>query len=81
MTRFIAIRLLYLALGWVIASVIIFFALRVLPGDVAQVIAGTQATPERVDALREQLGLNVPLWQQYFDWMSGIVTLNFGDST
>lgn len=80
MTRFIAIRLLYLAMGWVIASVIIFFTLRVLPGDVAQVIAGTQATPERVAALREQLGLNIPLWQQYADWMGGVLTFNLGES-
>lgn len=80
MTRFISIRLLYLLMGWVIASVLIFFSLRVLPGDVAQVIAGTQATPARVAELRAALGLNENLFAQYFDWMRGIVTFNLGDS-
>lgn len=80
MTRFIAIRLLYLLMGLMIASVLIFFALRVLPGDVAQVIAGTQATPERVAALRVQLGLDKGLTEQYLEWMRGVVTLNLGDS-
>lgn len=80
MTRFIAIRLLYLLMGWVIASALIFISLRVLPGDVAQVIAGTQATPERVTELRAALGLNDTLFAQYFEWMRGVLTFNLGDS-
>lgn len=80
MTRFIAIRSLYLLVGWVLASVLIFFTLRILPGDVAQIIAGTQATPERVADLRERLGLNVPLLEQYVDWMQGVLTGNTGVS-
>lgn len=80
MTRFIAIRLLYLLMGWVIASLLIFFSLRVLPGDAAQVIAGTEATPEMVQALREQLGLNQNFASQYFEWMRGVITFNLGDS-
>jgi peptide/nickel transport system permease protein len=79
-TRFIAIRLLYLVMGWVIASVLIFFTLRILPGDVAQVIAGTQATPERVADLRQRLGLDQNIISQYFEWMQGILTLNVGNS-
>lgn len=80
MTRFIAIRLLYLVTGLAIASLIIFITLRVLPGDVAQVIAGTQATPQRVEELRESLGLNVSLVQQYVTWLGGIATLDLGES-
>lgn len=80
MTRFIAIRLLYLVMGLAIASLIIFITLRVLPGDVAQVIAGTQATPQRVEELRESLGLNVSLVQQYVTWLGGIATLDLGES-
>lgn len=80
MTRFIAIRLLYLLMGWVIASVLIFFSLRILPGDVAQVIAGTQATPERIAELRELLGLNQNVFVQYLEWMRGMVTFNLGNS-
>lgn len=80
MTRFIAIRLLYLVMGLAIASVLIFLTLRVLPGDVAQVIAGTQATPEQVAALRESLGLNVGLFEQYLTWVGGLTTFNLGES-
>jgi peptide/nickel transport system permease protein len=64
----------------VIASALIFFTLRVLPGDVAQIIAGTQGTPEQVAAIREQLGLNVPLPLQYLDWIGGIVRGDLGTS-
>lgn len=80
MTRFIAIRLLYLLMGWAIASLLIFFSLRVLPGDVAQVIAGTQATPERVEQLRVALGLDRNLFEQYFEWIRGVVTFDLGNS-
>ncbi|GAA2538698.1 ABC transporter permease [Microbacterium mitrae] len=62
------------------ASLLIFLALRVLPGDVAQVIAGTQGTPEQVAQLREQLGLNEPLPVQYFSWIGGVVTGDMGTS-
>lgn len=80
MTRFVLVRALTLALGLVLASLIIFITLRLLPGDVAQVIAGTQATPERVALLRAQLGLDQPLSRQYFDWIGGVLGGNIGTS-
>lgn len=62
------------------ASLLIFLALRVLPGDVAQVIAGAEGTPEQVAQLRQELGLNEPLPVQYFSWIGGVVTGDMGTS-
>ena len=80
MTRFLVVRALTLVLGWTLASLIIFVTLRLLPGDVAQVIAGTQATPERIAELRAQLGLDHPLPLQYLDWIGGVLQGDIGTS-
>ncbi len=40
-------------------------------GDVAQIVAGTQATPEQVAQLRQELGLDRPVVLQYLDWIGG----------
>jgi peptide/nickel transport system permease protein len=63
-----------------VASVVIFLLLRLLPGDLAGVIGGVEATPERLDAIREELGLDRPLVNQYFEWMGGVLTGDFGRS-
>jgi peptide/nickel transport system permease protein len=78
--RFLLTRLVLLVIGLVIATALIFFTLRVLPGDVAQVIAGTQSTPEQVAAIREELGLDVPVPVQYVEWVGGIVRGDLGTS-
>lgn len=62
------------------AVTIIFFVIRVVPGDPASVMLGTSATPEQVDALRESLGLNESLISQYGNYLLDVVQLNFGDS-
>ena len=80
MTRFIIGRTGLLALAWLVASVLIFATLRILPGDVAQVIGGTQASPAQVENLREQLGLNRPLFTQYVDWIGGVLRFDLGHS-
>ncbi|OWP22642.1 ABC transporter permease [Microbacterium sp. AISO3] len=80
MIRYAVTRLALLLLGLVVASVLIFVTLRVLPGDVAQQIAGTTSTPEQVAALRERLGLDVPLPTQYLEWMAGLVRGDLGTS-
>ncbi|MFC4223066.1 ABC transporter permease subunit [Lysinibacter cavernae] len=80
MTRFLVVRLLNLLLGLVVASAVIFVTLRILPGDVAAVIAGSQASPARVEAIRESLGLNRPLLVQYWDWVAGLFRLDLGNS-
>ncbi|KAM9863551.1 ABC transporter permease [Leucobacter sp. BZR 635] len=80
MTRFILNRAGFLALAWLVASVLIFATLRILPGDVAQVIGGTQASPAQIANLREALGLNRPLLTQYFEWIGGVLRFDLGSS-
>lgn len=80
MIRFLAVRALTLLAGLFLASLIIFISLRLLPGDVAQVIGGTSASPAQVEAIRERLGLNVPLPLQYLDWLGGVFTGQLGSS-
>lgn len=63
-----------------LVSVLIFFATQAMPGDVARVILGVNATPERLETLREQLGLNLPLTTQYFNWLTGILRGDWGTS-
>ena len=80
MIVFLARRLALLLASLVLASVLVFLLLRLLPGDLAQVIAGTQATPEAVAALRERLGTDRSPATQYLDWISGVVTGDLGRS-
>ncbi|WP_209560601.1 ABC transporter permease [Frigoribacterium sp. PvP032] len=80
MTRFLLGRTALFALGLVVASVLIFATLRLLPGDVAQAIAGTTGSPAQVAALREQLGLDRPIVAQYLDWAGGLLRLDLGKS-
>ena len=62
------------------ASILIFAVTAALPGDIAQVLLGTDATPERVAALRREFGLDRPLPVRYFDWLGGVLTGDFGVS-
>ncbi|NLB46718.1 MAG: ABC transporter permease [Microbacteriaceae bacterium] len=80
MSRFLAVRALTLAAGLILASLIIFISLRLLPGDVAQVIGGTTASPEQIAAIRERLGLDRPLPEQYLAWLGGVFTGDLGNS-
>lgn len=70
-----------LALGLLLllaASVLIFAGTTMLPGDVAQQILGQGATPVSLANLREELGLNVPPVQRYFDWLGGVLQGDLG---
>ena len=78
MFKYIARRLCFVLLTLLISSMIIFFATQILPGDVAQMILGRFARPEAVDALREKLGLNQPIYIQYFSWLSNFVQGDWG---
>ncbi|MEM9012120.1 MAG: ABC transporter permease [Pseudomonadota bacterium] len=64
---------------WAI-SLIIFFALELLPGDLAQQILGQSATPETVAALRAEIGLDRPPLTRYLDWLGGALVGDFGVS-
>jgi peptide/nickel transport system permease protein len=79
-TRFLFGRAALFALGLVVASVLIFATLRLLPGDVAQSLAGATGSPAQVAALRAQLGLDRPVAVQYLDWAGGLLRLDLGES-
>lgn len=63
-----------------VVSIVIFGAVNLLPGDFAQAILGQGATPEAVEAIREDLGLNKNPVVRYFDWLGGALTGDFGTS-
>lgn len=75
------LRRLLLAIPTLLAVITIIFVLvRVIPGDPAVAALGDQASEQAIDQLREQLGLNKSLWQQYLDYMGGLLTGDFGNS-
>lgn len=80
MIRYTLTRLALLLLGLLVASVLIFLTLRVLPGDVAQLIGGVDSSPAQLAAIRRQLGLDQPLWAQYVDWIGGVLHGDLGNS-
>lgn len=78
--RRLARPLVELVISLLIASVIVFVLLNLLPGDVAQVMLGTNADPAAATALRHQLGLDRPLTARYLDWMGHLLSGNLGAS-
>ncbi len=73
-------RTLVFLLSLVLASVVVFAFMTVLPGDPARVALGVNATPEAVEALRTEFGIDRPLVVQYADWAGGLLTGDFGES-
>jgi peptide/nickel transport system permease protein len=80
MLRYMLKRLISLCLSLTVASFVIFFVIEIAPGDPASFMLGLNAQPDTVAALRAELGLDVPKLQRYFDWVSGMLTGNFGTS-
>lgn len=80
MAYFIVRRMMIVLLTLWVASIIIFAMLQIIPGDPAQLMLGINATDDAVAALREQLGLNAPLFERYINWMSGMLVGDFGYS-
>jgi peptide/nickel transport system permease protein/oligopeptide transport system permease protein len=64
---------------WGVATVVFVMA-RLLPGDPARVIAGVLASPEDVERIRQQMGLNQPLAVQYLDFLGSLLRLDLGTS-
>ena len=61
-------------------SFLVYFAFDIIPGDAALASLGTDATPERLAELREQMGLNRPFIQRYLDWLLSFIQGDFGNS-
>lgn len=79
--KFVLTKLTHAVITFVLAAIVIFFGVRALPGDPAQAMAGEEATPEQVAALRADLGLDDPLLAQFGVFLKSIVTWDLGDST
>lgn len=80
MLRYALRRLAWLPIILFGVSAIVFVMLRMLPGqNPAEVIAGQGATPEQIEQLEEQLGLNKPIWDQYRNWLGDLLRGDFGD--
>ena len=80
MLRYTLKRLLSLAVSLAVASIVIFVAIEIVPGDPAAYMLGINAQEDTVKALREQLGLNAPPLQRYLGWVGGMLTGDFGTS-
>jgi peptide/nickel transport system permease protein len=80
MTAYLLKRFLIGALTLVVASIVVFSVLEILPGDPARLMLGLNASEATVQVLREQMGLNQPILLRYFDWVGGLLTLDFGKS-
>lgn len=80
MWRFLLRKLPSVGAVALVSSVIAFILPRLAPGDPAVTVAGSDATPEQLEAVREQLGLNEPLIQQYLNWLSGVFHGDLGQS-
>ncbi|HHX30119.1 MAG TPA: ABC transporter permease [Clostridiaceae bacterium] len=80
MLRYIAKRLLTMIPVLIGISFIIFVLMYFTPGDPAEMLLGDLATPEQVDALREELGLNDGFFQRYFNYMKGLLKGDLGKS-
>jgi peptide/nickel transport system permease protein len=78
--RYVLRRVAALVATLFFVSVLVFVAIRVLPGDPAQVIMGTEGSPEAVARLREAMGLNRPLLVQYLHWLGGALRGDLGVS-
>ena len=80
MATFIGRRLLYLLPVLLAVTLLTFLIASLLPGDLASTILGDQATPEKVAALRAQMGLDRPIWQRYGIWLWDVLHGNLGRS-
>ena len=80
MVKKLAKRMGLLLLTLLLVTVLAFLAFSIIPGDPTSSILGVDATPEQVAVLREQLGLDLPIWQRYWNWLSQAFAGDLGTS-
>jgi peptide/nickel transport system permease protein len=80
MTRIVLRRLLWSVPLLFVVSILTFVLLALTPGDPAATIVGTSGTPDQYKELRQQLGLNHPLYVQYWHWLHGVLHGTLGTS-
>jgi peptide/nickel transport system permease protein len=80
MGKYLAVRLAdTVPTVWLVLT-LVFIAMRILPGDPATAALGDMALPEQLAEFREKMGLNVSLWQQYLNFLGGVLVFDFGKS-
>lgn len=72
-------------IGWMLVmmlavSLLVFLVMHLAPGDPAQLVAGMDAPPETIELIRKDLGLDKPIWVQYYQYVTRIVQGDFGKS-
>ncbi|MEQ8449536.1 MAG: ABC transporter permease [Nitratireductor sp.] len=80
MFAFLAKRIAVGLMTLLVASMVVFAVLEIVPGDPAQLMLGMNATEEALAALREQMGLNQPVVTRYLGWVGGLLVGDFGRS-
>jgi len=80
MVRFIIRRIILICITLLVVSLVIFLITELLPGDVAAMILGKEATPQSLEHLREELGLNRPAYERYLSWIGDVMRGDLGDS-
>src|SRR5207253_2823468 len=78
--RYLLKRLVVAIPSLIIASLIIFTLPRLLPGDIVQLMLEERAYGKDLDDLRAKLGLNRPIYVQYFEWLGSVVRGHLGES-
>ena len=80
MALYLVRRTAFLVVSLLLAMVVLFFLLRVLPGDPSNALLSVGATNEQIAAAQRQVGSDQPLLQQFFSWFGSLLTLNLGES-
>ena len=82
MLRYILYRLVSVIPVLLGVSLAVFIMVRLVPGDPVQLMFANQAmpSPERVAEMRHQMGLDLPIWRQYLNYLGGVVQGDFGQS-
>src|SRR5512147_2166515 len=80
MGAYIARRLIQVVPVIILVSIIVFIMIRLIPGDPALVLLGTDVTPQQINAERIKMGLDQPIYIQYFIWAGNMVRGDFGKS-
>ncbi|SHM59932.1 peptide/nickel transport system permease protein [Cryptosporangium aurantiacum] len=78
--RYLLRRLAFLLVSLLLASVVLFVLLRMLPGDPANALLSVGATPDQIEAARHQIGTDKPLVEQFLPWLGDLATFSFGTS-
>ena len=78
--KFIIKKITGLIIALLIVSILAFLAFEIIPGDPARTILGTEATEAKVEALRDEMGLNRPLTVRYGEWVKNFISGDMGTS-